>query len=262
MREKTKKIVDHGCNVFINRQLIYNLPEEYFADKGVMSIEHADFEGIERLAYVLGGEIISSFDHPELAKLGRCDLIEEDMIGEEKVIRFTGPALGEACTIVLRGATSQLLDEADRSVHDALCVISQTVNERRIIYGGGCAETQMALAVDEAAKLHPGKESLALESYARALRQIPSIIADNAGYDSSELVSQLRASHASGKIHYGLDMNNGTIGCMKQLGVTESYKVKKQIIISGTEAAEMILRVDEIFKAAPRKRERDPRYGP
>jgi len=261
MWEKAKKIADHGINCFINRQLIYNLPEEFFAEKGIMSIEHADFDGIERLALVLGGEIVSTFDHPELVKLGTCDLIEEDMIGEDKIIRFTGPALGEACTIVLRGATSQLLEEADRSIHDALCVISQTVKERRVVYGGGCSEVEMALAVDEEAKKTPGKAALALEAYARALRQIPNIIADNAGYDSAELVGQLRAAHVSGKTTDGLDMNNESIACMKELGITESYKVKKQIVVSASEAAEMILRVDEIFKSTPRKRENDPRYG-
>jgi len=261
MWAKAQKIVDHGVNCFINRQLIYNLPEEYFAKHGIMSIEHADFEGIERLALVLGGEIVSTFDHPEAVKLGTCDLIEETMIGEDKVIRFVGVPLGEACTIVLRGATTQILDEADRSIHDALCVVSQTVGETRMVYGGGCAEIEMALAVEEEAKNTAGKKALALEAYARALRQIPSIIADNAGYDSAELVSQLRAAHASGSTTVGLNMQSGGTGCMKELRVCESFKVKNQIIISATEAAEMILRVDLIFKSAPRRREHDPRYG-
>jgi len=260
MWAKTQKIVDHGINCFINRQLIYNLPEEYFASKGIMSIEHADFDGIERLALVLGGEIVSTFDHPEQVKLGTCDLIEESMIGEDKVIRFSGVALGEACTIVLRGATSQLLDEVERSIHDALCVISQTVGERRIVYGGGCSEIELALAVDNAAVQTSGKKALALEAYARALRQIPSIISDNAGYDSAELVSQLRAAHVSGNVTSGLNMKNGTVGCMKELGITESYKVKNQVVISASEAAEMILRVDQIFRSAPRERSQDPRY--
>ena len=127
MYQKCDKIIEHGVNCFINRQLIYNLPEQYFADKGVMSIEHADFAGTERLALVLGGEIVSTFDNPEKVKLATCALIEEVMIGEDKVIRFSGVPKGEACTIVLRGATDHMLDEAERSLHDALCVLSQTV---------------------------------------------------------------------------------------------------------------------------------------
>merc|ERR1712135_163838 len=114
MKEKVDMICSHDMNVFINKQLIYNYPEQLFADKGVMAIEHADFDGIERLSLVTGGEIVSTFGRPELVKLGHCDLIEEIMIGEDNLLRFSGVPLGEACTIVLRGATQQILDEAER----------------------------------------------------------------------------------------------------------------------------------------------------
>jgi len=259
MMEKCKKIVDHGVSCFINRQLIYNLPEQFFAEHKVMAIEHADFEGIERLALVTGAEIVSTFDHPELVKLGTCKLIEEIMIGEDKVIHFSGVSLGEACTIVLRGATSHMLDEAERSIHDVLCVLSQTVKETRTVLGGGCSEMIMSKAVEELAKKTAGKKALALESFARALQMIPTIIADNAGLDSSELVSQLKAEHYKGNMTAGLDMVKGIIGDVQQLGIVESFKVKQQILLSASEAAEMILRVDEIIRAPPRKREPDPR---
>jgi len=183
------------------------------------------------------------------------------MIGEDKVIRFSGVSRGEACTVVLRGPNKQLLDEAERSLHDALCVLSQTVGtDSRTVLGAGCSEMIMANAVDELAKRTPGKQSLAVEAYARALRQIPTIISNNAGYDSSELVGQLRAAHYEGR-SAGLDMTNGTIGDARELGIVESFLVKAQVVSSASEAAEMILRIDEIIKAPPRKRERDPRYG-
>jgi len=255
MIAKCKKICNHGINVFINRQLIYNLPEQTFTDNGVMSIEHADFDGIERLALVLGAEICSTFDHPELVKLGGCDLLEEIMIGEQKVIRFSGVELGEACTIVLRGATDQVLDEAERSLHDALCVLMTTVKENRTVYGGGCCEILMAQAVEAAAAETPGKLALAMEAYARALREIPKAVADNGGYDSSLLVTDLRAEHAKGNNSMGLDMNAGTVGDMKDLGILESYQSKLQSLLSASEAAEMIVRVDEIVKCAPRQRQ-------
>ena len=188
MRAKVAKITDHGINVFINRQLIYNFPEQLFAEAGVMAIEHADFDGIERLAAVTGarrcvaiwfkrgnaslvlaliycptmlhvrtlplnhvtspfhpmsvagGEIVSTFDHPELVRLGEARLIEEIMIGEDRMIRFSGVKAGEACTIVLRGSSSHLLEEAERSLHDALCVLTETVKESRVVFGGGCSE--------------------------------------------------------------------------------------------------------------------------
>jgi len=257
MLNKCEKIVKHGVNCFINRQLIYNLPEQYFAEHGVMAIEHADFEGIERLALVLGSEITSTFDHPELVKVGTCKLIEEIILGEDKVIRFSGVPMGEACTIILRGATSSMLDEAERSIHDVLAVLTQTVKETRTVYGGGCSEMLMANAVDEIAKNTKGKKAIAMEAFARALRMLPTIIADNGGYDSSELVAQLRAEHYKGNASSGLDMYNGTIGDMAKLRIVESFKVKQQILLSAAEAAEMILRVDEIVKAAPRPRE-DP----
>lgn len=255
MRKKCEKIIDHGINVFINRQLIYNFPEQIFTEAGVVTIEHADFDGVERLAAVTGGELASTFDHPELVTLGECKVIEEIIIGEDKVLRFGGCKSGEACTIVLRGASSHLLDEAERSLHDALCVLVATVKEPRTICGGGCTEMLMSQAIDRYVEETPGKKALAMEAFARALRQLPTIVADNGGYDSAELVTQLRAAHASGKSTYGLDMYNGTIGCMRELGVMESFKSKLQVLLSAAEAAEMILRVDDIIQCAPRQRE-------
>ncbi|KAI9099423.1 T-complex protein 1 subunit beta [Phlyctochytrium arcticum] len=257
MREKVEKIKAHGINCFVNRQLIYNWPESLFAEAGIMAIEHADFDGVERLALVTGGEIASTFDYPDLVKLGQCDLIEEIMIGEDRLIKFSGVAAGEACTVVLRGATNQLLDEAERSLHDALCVLSQTVKEPRTTLGGGCAEMLMAKAVDEAAAKTAGKKAIACEAFARALRQLPTILADNAGYDSAELVARLRAAHYEGKSEYGLDMDKGDIANVRTLGITESFKLKKQVLLSASEAAELILRVDDIIRCAPRQRERE-----
>ncbi|XP_013787626.2 T-complex protein 1 subunit beta-like [Limulus polyphemus] len=211
MKDKVEMILKHNINVFINRQLIYNYPEQLFADVGVMAIEHADFDGIERLALVTGGEIVSTFGCPEKVKLGFCNLIEEVMIGEDKLLKFSGVPLGEACTIVLRGSTQQILDEAERSLHDALCVLSQTVKETRIVFGGGSAEMLMATAVGRLAERTPGKEAMAMESFAKALRQMATIIADNAGYDSAQLISELRAAHAEGKNTYGIAMEKGVV---------------------------------------------------
>jgi len=257
MKEKVEKILKHSINVFINRQLIYNYPEQLFADAGVMAIEHADFDGIERLALVTGGEIASTFDDPGVTVVGTCDLIHEIIIGEDRLIKFSGVPVGEACSIVIRGATSQIVDEADRSLHDALCVLAATVKETRTVFGGGCSETLMATAVSALAHETPGKESVAIESFAKALLTIPTIIADNAGYDSAELVSQLRAKHTKGEKSYGLDMENGQIGCMKDLRITESLAVKKRVVFAAAEAAEMIMLVDNIIKAAPRQRQQD-----
>ena len=258
MREKVARIKAHGINCFINRQLIYNWPEQLFAEAGIMSIEHADFDGIERLALVTGGEIASTFEHPDQVKLGQCDEISEVIIGEDTLIKFSGVAAGQACTIVLRGATEQLLDESERSLHDALAVLSQTVKDPRTTLGGGCAEMVMAKAVDSLAQKIPGKKRIAVDSFATALRQLPTILADNAGLDSSGLVSELRAEVYRGMTTSGLDLltPGGGITDMRELGVVESYKLKRAVVSSASEAAELLLRVDNIIRSAPRKRDR------
>jgi len=255
MLDKVDRILAHGCNVFTNRQLIYNLPEQRLADSGVMSIEHTDFDGTERLALVLGADIVSTFDTPESVKLGHCDLIEEVMVGEDKLIRFSGCPNSQASSIVIRGANEHVVDEAHRSLHDALCVLSQTVKATKVIPGGGATEMLMAQAVEEASKSVSGKQVLAMEAYARALRAMPMHIADNAGYDSAELVSDLRAKHYEGYHTWGLQMDTGKIADMSELGICEAFKVKSQVVLSSSEASEMILRVDDIVQCAPRQRQ-------
>eukprot|EP00667_Euglena_gracilis_P008713 EG_transcript_8831 len=256
MKHKCQKIMDHGINCFINRQLIYNYPEELFAQGNVMAIEHADFDGIERLALVLGAEVTSTFDNPERVKLGECVLIDEIMIGEDTLIRFSGCKGGEACTVVLRGASQYMLDEAERSLHDALCVVAQTLKETRTVLGAGCSEMAMARAVEEEAKKTPGKKALAMEGFARALRQIPAIICENAGLDSADLVTRLTAEHYNGNRKAGLDVFAGTV--VPETMVLEAWKNKSSVVHYATEAAEMILRVDNVIRCAPRQR-RGPR---
>jgi len=283
MKQKVDRILSYGIDIFINRQLIYDYPEQLFREVGVASIEHADFEGVERLARVLGAEIMSTFEkldtkpkkeeedkksetkekeptfdkeheYSNYTKLGTCGLVEEVMIGEDSVIKFSGVSRGEACTIVLRGASIHLLDEMERSIHDALCVLTQTIKNSRIVLGGGASEMLMAHHVDEAARKHGGKEQMAMDGFANALRSIPTILADNAGFDAVDIVTKLRSEHAHKHTHMGIDMAKGGIGDMKKLGVFEAYKSKSQSLISAHEAAEMILRVDDIVRNAPRQR--------
>jgi len=257
MKAKVDKIKAHGINVFINRQLIYNYPEQLFADAGIMAIEHADFDGVERLSTVTGGELVSTFDHPELVTLGEAESIEEIMIGEKKLIRFTGVKSGSACSIVLRGASMHVLDEAERSLHDALAVLSQTCKETRVTLGGGCAEMLMAEAVDKLVPTTEGKKALAIEAFAKALRALPTTLADNGGYDSAELVQQLRVVHHSeaGSCVKGLNMDIGEVGDMNEMGIFESFKLKEHVLLAAAEAAEVILRVDSIIRCAPRERQ-------
>ncbi|PFH32831.1 t-complex protein beta subunit [Besnoitia besnoiti] len=284
MKQKVDKIAAYGCNVFINRQLIYNYPEQIFQDHKILAIEHADFDGMERLAAALGAEIISTFDAPDPSKLGYCKKVEEIMIGEDKVIRFSGCKRGEACTIVLRGGSEHGLEEAERSLHDALAILSQLVLEQKgekqsgldtsfagvrealdlasgskdaqplVVCGGGAAEMAMAAAVEELARSEAGKVSLAIEAFGKALRQIPTIILENGGLDSAEIVSHLRVAHLKGEHTMGVDIDNGCVTDMRSKGVLEAYKSKLSQICFAAEAAEMIVRVDDIIRCAPRER--------
>ena len=215
MKLKIDKILAHKPDVFINRQLIYNYPEQLLAEAGVMVIEHADFDGVERLSAVLGSDILSTFDNPDSAVLGTCDSIEEIMIGEDKVIKFSGCQRNEACTIVLRGSGQHILDEAERSLHDAICVLIAAIKNHKTIYGGGNAEMQMSLAVDDLAKSVAGKQALAIEAFARALRALPTIIAENGGYDAAEVVQNLKSEVFNGKKTAGINMFTGKVDCMQ-----------------------------------------------
>jgi T-complex protein 1 subunit beta len=256
MKAKCEKIISHGINCFINRQLIYDYPEFILSQNGVLTIEHVDFDGVERLAKVLGCDIVSTFDNSGKVKYGYCRKIEEVIIGGDRCIHFSGVTVGEACTIVLRGASSHILAEAVRSLHDTLCVLISAIKDPRIVYGGGFSELQMAIAVDNAAIGIPGKKALAMQSFARALCKIPYLLCENAGIDSTEIISTIRLAHMTSGLKYqsGIDVIRGKVGNMEQLGVFEAFKVKLQILLSATEATECILRVDEVICNTPRER--------
>lgn len=258
MREKVESIAAYKPTVFINRQLVYNYPEQLLADKGIMVIEHADFEGVERLAMATGAEIVSTFNNSERAEqvLGACTTIEEIMIGEDKVIKFSGCKKNEACTLILRGSSKHILEEAERSMHDALCVLLKTIQNKRVILGGGNSEIRMANEVEDLAKTIKGKQAIAIQAFAHALRKLPGIIADNGGYDSADIVQNLAYELRHGNPNAGLDMSNGTIGDMHKMGIRECLRVKEQALISASEASEMILRSDEIITCAPRDRKK------
>ena len=153
------------------------------------------------------------------------------MIGEDKLIRFSGVKSGEACTIVLRGAGGHVLEEAERSIHDALCVLSQTVKNSGTVFGGGCSEMLMACEVDKLGTQTAGKKALAIKGFAQALRNMPATIADNAGYDSSELVTQLMAAHTAGNVRAGLDMNNACVGDMEELGASPGTQTQHPTLV-------------------------------
>jgi len=178
------------------------------------------------------------------------------MIGEDKVIKFSGCKENAACTIVLRGASTHVLDEAERSLHDALAVLFQTVTQdTRVVTGGGSTEMAMYGAVMAAAVKAGGKESIAVEAFARGIIQIPTIISENAGFDAQEMVGELKKAHANGLATAGINVMQETVSDMKELGIYESYRSKSSQLCAAAEAAEQVIRVDDIIRNAPRQRE-------
>merc|ERR1712071_581142 len=236
MKEKVDLILKHNCTVFINRQLILTVLSDWVWSLAARLCLLLDIPNLSNWVVVISSKRLCSVktnccaflvSHWERLALWSCEA-PLSKFSMKLNVPFTTPF-----------------------------VLSSTVKETRTVYGGGCSEVLMANAVCNLADKTPGKESLAMESFAKALRSLPVVIADNAGYDSAQLISELRAAHSQGKHTMGLNMDVGKIDCMQQMGVTESFMVKRQVLVSAAEAAEMILRVDDIIKAAPRRREQD-----
>ena len=253
MKNKIEKIAKSGCNVLVNRQLIYDYPLELLHERGIVCIQNADFDGIERVAAALNAKIISNFDDFDESYIGHCECIEEIVMAEDSLIRFRGCPQSGASTVVLRGASKHQLDEAERSLHDCISIISQTVQDPALVYGGGYIEVAIAEEIMKMSFEVAGKKRLALEAFAEALLEIPTILASNGGYDAAEIVTQMRAAYFKHTIEFPcLDVNNGAVGCAKTLEILESFKSKKNQLILATETAQQIIRVDDVIVCAPK----------
>jgi len=167
-----------------------------------------------------------------------------------------------AVAILIRGGTERIVDEAERSVHDALCVVRDVVQEPKIVAGGGSPEMEIAKALKDYAGSLPGREQLAVQSFAEAMEIVPLTLGENAGLDPIDILSELRARHGKGEKWAGVEVFEGKIRDMKELEVYEPLAVKKQTIKSATEAAAMILRIDDVIASAKMKAPPMPPGGP
>lgn len=244
--DKCRKILTHGINVIVNRQLIYNRQERFFSDHGILSIEQADFDGIEKLALCTGAEIASTFDEPSKIKLGLCKIVEEVVIGDEKYIRFGGCANQGSCSIVIRGSNEQIIDEAERSLHDALSILIQSIKNPKYIWGGGYSEMKIGNSIENLSKKFQCKKSLSIASFAIAIQRIPEIIMENAGLESIFLINKFKKNLKKGE-ECCFNAENEDISCAKISGLIENSKLKTQIILAAVEAVEMIIRIDKMF---------------
>jgi chaperonin GroEL (HSP60 family) len=208
---------------------------------------------MEKLTKATGGKIITNLDDVSKADLGFAKLVEERKIGDDKMTFIEGCKNPRSVAILIRGGTERIVDEAERSIHDALCVARDVVEEPKILAGGGAPEVEVANVLREYAQTLPGKEQLAVMSYAEALESVPETLAENAGLDPIDILSELRARHEKGQTWAGVDVNEGKVNDMNKASVFEPLAVKKQIIKSATEAATMILKIDDVIAAGKMK---------
>lgn len=259
-KEKMCSKIDSICSisfdVFVNRQIIYDYPQQLLKNKGIAVIEHADFEGVERLNKVLGGNLLSSFENVKESDIGNCRRVCSFRVKDHRMVRFEGIKKG-ASTIIICGSSKEMLDEAERSVHDALCVIKRCRENPFCVYGGGCIETGIALELSKLALETKTKESEAIECFSRALLSIPKILVDNCGFDGDEAKALLKNDHVYRRISYGVNVENGKTCCMKEKGIIEGFEMKKRVITAACETAQAILKIDGVVTCKPRERSHD-----
>lgn len=253
LKDMAEKIIQAGANVVICQKGIDDLAQHFLAGKGIIAIRRAKKSDMEKLAKATGGNIVTKLDDITSADLGYAALVEERKIGDDKLTFIEGCKNPKAVTILIRGGTQRITAEAERSLHDALCVIRDIIHEPYVVAGGSAPEIEMSNALRKYAATLPGRESLAVKVFAETLETIAVILAESAGLQSIDVLSELRARHEKGELWAGIDVLEGKIQNMSKIGVFEPVTVKKQIIKSATEAATLILKVDDVIAAGKMK---------
>jgi len=259
LKDMVEKIAKTGANVVIAQKGIDDMAQHFLARKGILAVRRAKRSDMEKLAKATGGRIITNLDDMSEKDLGYAELVEERKIGDDKMTFIEGCKNPKSVAILIRGGTERIIAEAERSIHDALCVARDIVREPKIVAGGGAPELEMAKALREYAQSLPGKEQLAVISYAEALESIQTTLAENAGLDPIDVLSELRARHEKGETWAGIEVHEGKPKNMDKAGVYEPLAVKKQIIKSATEAATMILKIDDVIAAGKMKTPTPPK---
>jgi len=253
LRSMVEKISSAGANVVICQKGIDDMAQHFLAKKGILAVKQAKESDMAKLAKATGGKLVTALDNLIKDDLGHVELVEERKIGEDKTTFIEGCKNPHAVAILIRGGTQRILDEAERSIHDALCVVRDVVKEPKIVAGGGAPEEEVARLLRKYAETLPGKEQLAVIGFADAVEIVPMTLAENAGLDTIGILSELKVQHEKGKIWAGVNVQSGKVEDMKKLGVLEPLSVKTQILKSATEAATMILRIDDVIAGGKTK---------
>ncbi|MFQ5758836.1 MAG: thermosome subunit beta [Candidatus Bathyarchaeia archaeon] len=255
------KVVSSGANVVICQKGIDDVAQHYLAKGGVLAVRRSKESDMSKLAKATGARIITTFDDLTSNDLGYAELVEERKVEEDKWVFIEGCKNPKAVSILVRGGSQRVVDEADRSIHDALMVTKDVLEKPAIVAGGGAPEAEAAHEVLKWAEKLSGREQLAAQKFAEALETIPITLAENAGLNPIDAQVELRSRHTNSGRWFGIDVREGKVRDMYQREVFEPVSVKEQIIKSATEAASMILRIDDVIAASETKAPPTPPGG-
>jgi len=266
-KDKIKKITDAGTNVIFTSKGIDDFAMKYLVDAGVIGVRRVTKQDMKRLAKCTGAQVLLTMAGLEGEEvfdpscLGSAEQVVEKRVGDNDFIFVKGCSASKACTMLLRGANEYMLEEAERSVHDALCAVGRTLESNAVVPGGGAVETALSLHLEDYARTFDSYEQWAIAEYAEALQVIPKTLAINAAMDAIDLLAALRVRHHAGQTSsdekkkdfkwYGLDLTNGAVRNSVTAGVLEPMVSKLKSLKFATEAAITILRIDDLIKIAP-----------
>jgi len=250
LKTMVDKIHEIGANVLICQKGIDDIAQHYLAKQGILAVRRVKESDMTKLVKATGGRIISNLDDITSKDLGSAEHVEQRKVETDKWVFIEGCKNPRAITLLLRGGSQRVVDEVDRSMHDALMVVKDVIEKPAIVAGGGAPEEFLASSLKDWADRFEGREQLAIKKYAEALEIIPLTIAENAGMDPINTMITLRAKQSQGRKWTGIDARNTRIADMFTLDIIEPVAVKEQIIKSATEAACMILRIDDVIASS------------
>ncbi len=259
LRQMVDKIKKVGANVVFCQKGIDDLVQHFLAKEGIYAGRRVKKGDMEKLSKATGATIISKINELDAADLGKADLVEVRKIQEEEMTFVTGCKNPKAMSILIRGGTDHVVAEIERSLDDAMSVVAVAIEDGRMLTGGGSTAVEVALRLREYSSSVGGREQIAIDAYASALEVVPTALAENAGLDPIDILIEMRKSHKAGKKHAGVNVFTGQVEDMLANDVIEPFRVGKQAISSATDAAVMILRIDDVIasKGTPGMSSRD-----
>ena len=261
LREMAKKVKDAGINVLFCQKGIDDMVQHFLSREGILAARRLKKSDMEALAKATGAKVVNSVEQLSGEDTGYAKQVEERKISDDKMIFVEGCKNPKAVSILIRGGTERVVEEAERSLHDALCVVKDVVEEPKIVAGGGAPEIEVARLLRDYAEKLVGRERLAVNAFADALEVIPTTLAENSGMDPIDAISEMQSEHAKGKKWIGVDGFNNKIADMTKLDVYEPMVVKAQSIKSATEASTMLLKIDDIIAVSKMRAPAGPPGG-